>query len=50
MAEVSIGNNMVKQVRPGLLSHSIMPWCWVMKVCAKVRPKPVPPSLPDTKG
>jgi len=37
-------------VRPGALSHSIVPWCCCTNVCASVSPKPEPPSRPDTKG
>ena len=40
----------VKQVRPGTLSHSMVPRCWAMKVCEIVRPSPVPPSRAETSG
>src|SRR5207344_3609832 len=43
------GKRMVKQVRPGSLSTSIMPWCWLMRFWANVRPSPVPPSRPETR-
>ena len=45
-----IGSRIVKQVRPGRLSTSIMPWCCSMKLCASDRPSPLPPSRPDTSG
>ena len=45
-----IGSRMVKQVRPGLDSTSMLPWCCWMKLCASVRPRPLPPSRPETSG
>ena len=47
---LSTGSKIVKQVSPGLLWQSIMPWCWVINVCAKASPRPLPPSRPVTKG
>ena len=44
------GRTILKSVYPGRLSHSITPRCCCTKVCAKVSPSPLPPSLPDTSG
>jgi hypothetical protein len=44
------GIKILKSVCPGALSTSIVPWCCCTKVCANVRPKPEPPSRPDTRG
>ena len=44
------GIRILKSVRPGTLSHSIVPWCCCTKVCASVSPSPEPPSRPDTSG
>jgi hypothetical protein len=43
-------NQDLETVRPGTLSHSIVPWCCCTKVCASVSPSPEPPSRPDTSG
>src|SRR5215470_10413 len=44
------GRTMRNTVRPGRLSHSIRPRCCCTYACANVRPRPVPPSRPDTSG
>ena len=46
----SNGNKIVNSVQPGLLSTSINPSCCCTKVCASVRPSPLPSSRPDTSG
>ena len=40
----------MKRVRPGALSNSMIPWCWLTKLCASDSPRPVPPSRPLTSG
>ena len=47
---VSIGSDNVKTVRPGALSNSIKPPWRVTRSCATARPKPDPPSRPETRG
>src|SRR5512134_97095 len=46
----STGSRMVKVVLPGTLTNETMPWCWMMKACASVRPRPLPPARPETRG
>ncbi len=46
----STGSRMRNTVRPGSLSHSIVPLCCATKVCAIVSPRPLPPSRPETSG
>ena len=49
-AALDIGSSIVNTVRPVALSHSIVPPCCVMNVCAIVSPSPLPPSRPETSG
>src|SRR4029079_15454092 len=49
-AWVRRGSTSVNRVRPGSLSTSMRPWCWLTKLCASDRPRPVPPCLPLTSG
>src|SRR5260221_216387 len=49
-ARTRTGSRIVKRVRPGTLSNSISPRCWLTKLCASDSPRPVPPSRPLTSG
>ena len=46
----SMGSSRLKQVRPGSLSHSIRPWCWLMIDWAMDSPSPEPLARPLTMG